>query len=387
MAHLFRFQLPATALTATLLLACGGDKAESAPSSEAAKPAAAPGDAKVAPADGKTAPAAAAAQAPEVAGIPPAVDLSTLPALPGPKAEGNVPEDIAAADKAKDCKIVEGKLADCDAAEDAYQTATNNFVVAKAPAHVQTVFNLLAHDSPAVRVLVLDAGPLRYLDAYGDDIEDKAPLYRGLLAAAAKETDPGARSSFAWAVCEIPEDAVDGLTGILGAIAERYGADEEGAHIVRAIADRCGDDTAPCRNALLGVAGRNADPHVQLAALEKLEYMEPAPPADTWCPLVRHTMDTLEDESDLSTAIGLFTGETIDCAAHFDAWLSRLPELAKAGKLTYAELNAALRLADREDGNARIGKLRELGKQLQAVVGKDHDLRDLVDNLATLEAA
>ena len=384
MAHPFCSKLPATALVAALSIACGGDKSDSAPSADATK-SAAPTETRTPSPEGK--PAEAPKPPKAVAGVPAPADLSKLAALAGPKAEGNVAEDIAAAEKAKACKIVEGELADCDAAEDAFRSASNNFVVAKAPAHVQTVFNLLAHESASVRMLVLDAHPMQYLEFNGDDIEDKTPLYRGVLAAAAAETDPAVRGSFAWAITDVPEDSVEGLVGILGAIAERYRADEDGDHIVVTLADRCRDDATPCRDALLGVAARNPDPRMQLKALEKLEWMDPAPEAKVWCSLVVRTLDQLADDDDVSTATGLLTGEEIDCAAHFDTWLSQLPGKAKAGKLTYSELNAAMGLADREGGESRVPKLRELGKQLQGIVGADHDLRAQVDELAALEKA
>jgi hypothetical protein len=366
---------PTTLFAALLLVAAACDA--SAPTD--ATPAAASPPKSGTPIDdaatrGVASPAVGTA-APSVA---PAPVLAELPAPLGPTAAGNVAADVAAAMSAKDCTIVDGKLADCPANE-AYRAEHSNFVKAKAKAHADTMFNLLGAAEPSVRLLVLDQHPVGYVSSYDAESVDDPKRYEPLLAAALRETEPAVRRHFAWAVADIPVyGAHRRLVPYLGAIGEMYGAAQDGDRIVQALSELPGDCNE-CRDALVGIAHRNPDAEVRVAALRTLNREDV--PTEILCSAAERNLDVTDEEL-ASEVISTFTAESSKCGARYDAWLGQFVAKAKARALPSAWVRGAASLVTSEHAQAHATRLRKLGKELQAIVPEDDELRGPVDDLA-----
>jgi hypothetical protein len=340
-------------------------------------------DSPPAPATPTTAPAAstpAVAAAPSAPARPPAPELPPLTLPGGPTAADNVKIDVDAAMSAKDCKIVEGRLGDCPAVA-AYRTASNDFVSAKAPDHVRTIFNLLGAEQPAVRMLVLDADPVHYVSVYQEEREKDPTLYEPLLAAALREENPDLRGSFAFAVARVPVyQEHRRLVPYLGAIGERYNADEYGSNIVDALA-QMGEDCKECGAALVGIAQRNPDARMRIAAMDALDDRE-STPADLLCTVALASLD-VEDGEPAAKVVNLFVREDPSCVAQWPAWLEAFEAKTKAGVPPAAWLDVASGLLEDERGKPHVARIRAAAKALLAKLPEDAEQRYRVENLAT----
>lgn len=367
---------PTTLFAALLLVAVACDAG--APPTDATPAAASPPKSGTPIDDKATSGVASPAVGTAAPSIAPAPVLAELPAPLGPTAAGNVAADVAAAMLAKDCKIVDGKLADCPAHE-AYRAEHSNFVKAKGKAHADTMLNLLGAAEPSVRLLVLDQGPIHYISVYDAESVDDPKRYEPLLAAALRETEPSVRSKFSWAVADIPVyRGHRRLIPYLGAIGEIYGAAEDGGRIVEALSELLGDCNE-CRDALVGIAHRNPDAEVRVAALRTLHREDV--PSEVLCSAAERNLDVTDEEL-ASEVVSAFTAEASKCGARYEAWFGQFVAKAKARTLPTAWVRGAASLVTSEHGQAHATRLRELGKELQAIVPEDDDLRGAVDDFA-----
>jgi hypothetical protein len=163
-------------------------------------------------------------------------------------------------------------------------------------------------------------------------------------------------------------------------VGEIYSADEGGRIIVEALEGLWSGDCQECKDALLGIALRNPDPAVRIAAVQAAARDEL--PAETLCGLVTRTLE-VPDEDLARIAVDLFTRDEPSCAEHYDAWLAEFPKKAKAGTLPSAWLDGAMNIIDGEHGAKHAAVVRKMAKELQAMVGEDHELRGAIDELAS----
>ncbi|MEM6991570.1 MAG: hypothetical protein AAF721_13780 [Myxococcota bacterium] len=349
---------------------CGTKASDAGTPPQASAPAA-----ETQPASVEPSPAAAAPE-------PASAAANTLERPAGRDAPGNVPAVIAAALAVKDCRLVDGDLPDCPAA-DAFREKLASMGETKCGAEVRTRVQLLGSEHRAVRRVVLEylVQDARECVATEEDPRTVDPL----VAAALAEKEPQLRAAFVDELRDVAEDPkrVD-LFPHFVEIAKTYAHEEGASDMLTGLARLLPDHKAVVQPALLDIAAKASDFETRVNALFELVDGGEKTTAvcDGFLAVSLVELDKAASDAVLTSqydAIDQMLSSDMKCDRQIETWLAEFVPRAKRKHLPATWTDNAVSLVGRKE---YAPKLVAIGKELQAVVPADAEIRPTVDELA-----